>query len=124
MIKRNRTALTNIFTTMRQTSTAEIRNHMSRFRTFITGDIDDLDDLIGIFGNAIDSDLNTLGQNGALLINTAAHCRFLAGNELCGNVHNVLEKLIIPCKTGYLAQYFIFKVLDLSIEFTHFLPPA
>ena len=72
-VKGDGTELAHVLATVSQTPTAGVGDLVAADGTFVTGDVDDLDD-IGIVSIATHGDLNTLAEDGTFFINTTTHC--------------------------------------------------
>ena len=101
-VKGNRAELTNVLTAVRKTSSASVGDFITAHRTLVASDLDYLDD-VRILSVSAHRELNTFSKDRSFFIHTATHRRLIAGNDLLGNVHHILKKLILPCKASYLA---------------------
>ena len=118
-VKGQRAFFANVLATVGKTASASVCDLISADGTFITSDLDDLDD-VGILSVAADGKLDTLAEDRALLVYTATHRRLVSGNDGLGNVDAVLKKRVVPGKASNLAEYLIFQMLNFCIEFSHF----
>ena len=100
-------------------ATAVGGDQIARYGAFVAGDVDDLDDLVGVFGHAVDGDLDALGQNGALFIDAAAHGGLGAGGDQLGDAGEAFHQVAFEGMTGHLTQNFIAQVLNLGIKSLH-----
>ena len=121
-VKRDCTALTDVLTAMCKTASAGVGDFITADRTFITGNVDHFND-IGIILITAHGKLDTLTEDGTFFIYTTAHRRLIAGNDLLGNVKNVLRKTVVPCVTRNLTQNLIFQMLNFGVKFPHSAPP-
>jgi hypothetical protein len=98
VIEGDRPEPTNILATVSEASAAGVGNLKAANRTLVTGYIDNLND-IGIILITAHGNLNALTKYSTFLVNTAAHCCFLAGSKLCGNIHHIFKQGVVPRKT-------------------------
>jgi hypothetical protein len=102
VVKGESTKLAHVLTTVSQASAAGVGYFISANGAFIASDVNDLND-VGVAFVATHCNFDAFTENGSLLVNTATHGGLLSGSELLGNVHYVLQKLILPRKASYLA---------------------
>ena len=123
-VKRNRAETAGVFATMRQTTAARRSNFVTVYGAFVAGYIYNLNDVLIVF-IAAHGEFDALGKYRPFLIYAAAHGRNFAGNDYLGNVYGVFSQSTRPRLTRDFAQDFVFKVLNLRIEFfnrSHRLP--
>ena len=72
LVKGQSAELADVLATVRQAPAAGVGNLVAADGTFVAGDIDDLYD-VGVVGVTAHGDLDALSDDGALLIDTAAH---------------------------------------------------
>ena len=116
IVDMNRLQFAGIHAAVRQTPSAQIRNHITGLRTFVAGDIDDLDD-VRILPAAADSQPYTFSDYRPILIDTASLRRLVFRNDLAGNLIKFREHIVaLPCLNRHLAENVIFNFLHLIIE--------
>ena len=118
VVKGYRAPFTNVLASVGKTASAGIGDLVACRRAFVASDVDNLDN-VGVFGVTAHCELDPFGEDRAFLINAAAHCRILARRDHFGNFQYFVEQGIVPCVPCDLAQDLIFKMLYLSIEFSH-----
>ena len=118
MIVGDRTKLTNVLAAMCKASAAGIRYLKSANGAFVTSDLNYLYN-VGITLVAAHSKLYSLTENSSFLVDAATHCGLVTRNELLGNIHDIVKKLILPRKTCYFLEHLIFKMLYLGIKFSN-----
>ena len=85
-------------------------------RALVAGDIQHLDD-VWIFLVATHSELDALPDDGALLIDAAAHGGLGTRHDFGGDIEQCAAvELILKCKAGHLAQNLIFELLHSGIK--------
>ena len=112
------TELTDVLATVGQAAAAGVGNLVAAYGALVAGDVDDLDD-VGVLLVTADGQLHALTQDGALLVDAAAHGGLLAGGQLLGNIHHILHELVLPGEACHLAQDFILQMLNFRVKFTH-----
>ena len=117
-VEPNRIARANVLAAMGDASPAGIRDYVAADRTFITGNIDDLDDIGVVFVTA-HRELDTLRQDRPFFIYATAHGRFRAGRDLFGNITDAVKQTVLKRRTRNLAQNFVFDQLNFGVKFVH-----
>ena len=105
----------DILTAMGEASAAGVGDLISAHGTLIAGDVDN-------FYNvrvAADSYLDSLAEYCSFFVDTAAHCRRVAWNNSFRYFEKIFKQRTVPSKPRDFAQDFIFKILYLSVEFSH-----
>ena len=97
----------DVLTAVGKTAPAGVRHLIPGGRTLVAGYVNNLN-YIRIVRMAAHGHFDALGQNGALLIDAAAHGRLLAGDNYLGYVHHTLQKLVGPCHPGSFPEDFVF----------------
>ena len=120
IVKCDGAAAADVLAAVSKAAAAGVCDLISAHRAFVAGDLQDLDH-VGVILVSAHCELHPLGKNGALLVNAAAHCGGVAGNDLHRNVEDRLKQGIVPCLAGYLAQDFVLKMLNFGIEFSHYM---
>ena len=105
----------DILTTMGEASAAGVGDLVSAHGTLVAGDVDNLYNV----RVAADSYLDSLAEYCSFFVDTAAHGRRVAGDDGFRYLEKIFKQRVIPCKPRDLAQNFIFKILYLSVEFSH-----
>ena len=105
----------DILTTMGEASAAGVGDLVSAHGTLVAGDVDNLYNV----RVAADSYLDSLAEYCSFFVDTAAHGRRVAGDDGFRYLEKIFKQRVIPCKPRDLAQDFIFKILYLSVEFSH-----
>ena len=117
-IKPNRIARAHVLAAMGNTPAAGIRDYVAADRTFVTGNIDDLDDIGVVFVTA-HRELDTLRQDRPFFIYAAAHGRFRAGRNLFRNITDAVKQTILKRRARNLTQDFVFNQLNFGVKFVH-----
>ena len=119
IIKINRSRLTCVRAPMGNTSPTEIRNRMPCFRTFITGDINNLNDIRIIFIST-QRDFNPFCYNRSVLINTTAHGRLAFFHNFIGDLIEHRKGIIPqPSLISHFHQNFVLQFLHICIKNSH-----
>ena len=108
---------TGLHAAVRQTAAAGVADGVPVYRTFVTGDVNDLNDAVSAV--AAQRCVHALADDGAFLINAAAHGRLSARNNLKRDriiyiFHFFVQRVLRHC-TKYLILYF----LDVGLKTSH-----
>ena len=114
-VKRECAEAADILTAVGEASAAGVGDFVSAHGTLVAGDVDNLYNV----RVAADSYLDSLAEYRSFLVNAAAHGRRVAGDDGLRYLEKIFKQGVVPCKPCNLAQDFIFKVLYLSVEFSH-----
>ena len=114
-VKGERAETADVLAAVRKAAAAGIGDLVAAHGALVAGDVDNLNGV----RRAADSYLDPLVEYRSFLVNAAAHGRRVAGNDGLRYLEKILEQGVVPCKSCNLAQDFIFKVLYLSVEFSH-----
>ena len=115
-IETDRSETADIFAPVSQTSSASVCDLIPSDGTFVTGNVNDFDDIRVVFISA-HCEFDSFRQNCAFLVNTATHRRRFSGNDQFRNVKQVIVKSVFPRLSGDFSQYLVFKMLYLCVEF-------
>ena len=111
-------SLTYVFTSVCETAAAGIGNFITCGRTFVTSDVDNLND-VGVILVTAHNHFYAFAEDGSFLINTATHGGGLSGNDHLGNVQNFFEQSIVPCASCDFTKHLVFQVLNFCIKLSH-----
>ena len=101
-VKRDCAKLAHVFATVHKATTASIGNFETTNRTLVAGNFDNLDHVwIGFV--ATQGQLYALTKDCALLVDTATHGCFFAGDNHRGDIQDVIQQLVVPSKTSHFA---------------------
>ena len=109
---------TNVLSTVRKAAATGVGYLKAAYGTFVAGDVDDLDNVWVILVAAY-GELYALTEYCPFLVNAASHSRLFSGDQLRGDIHKIIQKLILPSEARDLAENLIFKILNLSIKLSH-----
>ncbi len=115
LVRRDSAEAAGILAAVCKTAAACIGDLISAHRALVAGALDDLDD-VGVILVSAHSELYSLSENGSLLIDAAAHCGSVSGDDHFRNVHDVLHQAIIPSETRDLAEDLVFQMLYLCVK--------
>ena len=114
-VKGERAEAADILTAVGEASAAGVGDLVSAHRALVTGDVDNFYNI----RVAADSYLDSLAEYCSFFVDAAAHGRRVAGNDCFRYLEKIFKQRVVPCKPRDLAQDFIFKILYLSVEFSH-----
>ena len=114
-VKRECAEAADILTAVGEASAAGVGDFVSAHGTLVAGDVDNLYNV----RVAADSYLDSLAEYRSFFVDTAAHGRRVAGDDGFRYLEKIFKQRVVPCKPRDLAQDFIFKILYLSVEFSH-----
>ena len=117
MVKGYRPPFAYVLTSVSKTSTTRIRYIITGSRTFVAGNINNLN-YVGIIFITSHCNFDSFAENCPFLIYAAAHSRRFSGYYHLWNIHNILKESIVPRLSCNLTKDLIFQVLDLCIEFS------
>ena len=112
-----------ILAAVSQTAAAGVGDFVAAYGALITGNVDDLDH-IGIGTVAAHGQTNAFRQDGALLVNTAAHGGLSPGNDRLGDIQHMFHQRAVPRLPGHLTQHLVFQMLYFGIKLTHSAAPS
>ena len=121
VVEGDSSALAHVLATVSKTAAARACYLVTAHRTLVAGYIYNLNDVL-VARVTAHSDFYTLAENGAFLINAAAHSRLSAGNNGFRDVEGSLGKSARPSLARDLAQNLIFEILYLCIKLFHSTP--
>ena len=107
MIKGYGTEFADVLATVCKTAAASVRDFVTAYGAFVASDVDNLDD-VGVLFVSADRELNAFAENCSFLVYAATHRRFVAGNDLLGDIHHPLEECAVPREACNLTQNLIF----------------
>ena len=84
-------------------------------RTFVTGDIDDLDHIV-VFRIAAHGHAQAFFHDGPLLVDAAAHGGLRAGNQPGGAAQKPPGQIVFPGQSGHFLESLVFQLLYLCIK--------
>ena len=86
LVERDGAEAADVLAAVCKAAAAGVGDFVSAHRALVAGDLDDLDD-VGVILVSAHSELYSLSENGALLIDAAAHCGSVSGYDHFRNVH-------------------------------------
>ena len=107
MVEGDGSELSYVLATVSKTTAAGVGHLIAADRTFVAGDLDDLDHVRVVLVSA-HSELHALSEDSALLVYAAPGGRLLARRDRLRNIENVLEKLVAPGESRDLSQDLVF----------------
>ena len=118
LVEADGAALADVLAAVRDAAAAGFGDGVAADRTLVAGDVDDLDD-VGVLLVAAERHTDAFADDGALLIDAAAHRRLRPLDDHLGNLGVAVEQLIFKRQPRDLAENLVFQMLYLGVELSH-----
>ena len=100
---------------MRQTAAAGAVDRVAVYRAFVTGDVNDLNDVIAVLQNVMYPFLN----DRAFLVHTAPHRRLFALNDLMRDIVIAVVHIVFQHMACHRLQNLVFQLLNIRLKRSH-----
>ena len=118
LVEADGTALADVLAAVCDTAAAGLGDSIAAHRAFVAGDVDDLDD-VGVLLVAAERHADAFADDGALLVNAAAHRRLRSLDDHLGNLGVAVEQSVFESQPRDFTKDFVFQKLYLGIELSH-----